>query len=162
MAQGDRVTDQRPSGGAGPPGVGGVAIPAGARTTIALVVLVGDLALFWLYARVATTESGMEAGAALVFRLNAIVGALLCLVLAILNLRRWPPRAVAGRPFSVLTLVTILKLLVVATAMVVLGAFASLNGLQLMIIAVVECLVILWLAVGTSRHLAGALPPSRG
>jgi len=137
VAQGDRVTDQRPSGGAGPPGVGGVAIPAGARTTIALVVLVGDLALFWLYTRVATTESGMEAGAALVFRLNAIVG-------------------------SVLTLVTILKLLVVATAMVVLGAFASLNGLQLMIIAVVECLVILWLAVGTSRHLAGALPPSRG
>lgn len=155
------MTAGRPIDGGRPAGVGRVSLPAGARAAVALVVLVADLAIFWLYARGALSEAGTEAGLTLVVRLNALVGALLCLVLAILNLRHWPPRTVSGRSFSGLTLVTILKLLVVTMAMVVLGAFTTLNGVQLMVIAVVECLAVLWLAVGTARHLAGAQPPSR-
>lgn len=141
--------------------MGRVSLPAGARAALALLVLVADLGIFWLYAHSAVSESGAETGTTLVVKLNALVGALLCLVLAILNLRSWPPRAVSGRSFSALTLVTILKLLVVVTAMIVLGALTSLNGLPLLLVAVVESLAVLWLAVGTSRHLAGAQPPSR-
>lgn len=155
------MTVERSAGGGTPAGVGRVSLPAGARALLALLVLVADLGIFWLYARSAVSESGTEAGIVLVVKLNALVGAVLALVLAILNLRSWPPRTVAGRSFSLLTLVTILKLLVVATAMIVLGAFTTLVGLPLMIVAVVESLALLWLAVGTSRHLAGAQPPSR-
>lgn len=156
------MTAERPIDGERPAGVGRVSLPAGARAALALLVLVADLAIVWVYARSGLSETSTEAGTTLVVRLNALVGALLCLALAILNLRQWPPRTVSGRSFSGLTLVTILKLLVVASAMVALGAFTTLNGVQLMIVAVVECLVVLWLAVGTARHLAGAQPPRRG
>jgi len=36
------------------------------------------------------------------------------------------------------------------------------TGVPLMLVAVAESLAVLWLAVGTSRHLAWAQPPARG
>ena len=155
------MTAERPIDPSRPPGVGRVSLPAGGRAAIAVLVLVADLAIFWIFARGAVSDSGAEAGMTLVVKINALVGAVLCLVLAVLNLRSWPPRAVTGRSFSALTLVTIVKLLVVATAMIVLGAFTTLSGLSLTIVVVVESLAVLWLAVGTSRHLAGAQPAPR-
>ena len=146
--------------------MGRVSISAGARAMIAGLVMVADLAIFWVFASGSSVGTGSEAGAVLVVKLNALAGVLVALVIAILNLRGWSPErdsvaARGGRSLSVLSLVAAVKLVATTGALLAVGALTTAGGVQLMVVAVAECLVLLVLAVGTARHMAGAVPAGR-
>lgn len=126
------------------------------RCAIAAVVLVGDVLDAWLINWIATTSPHAQVRAiARAFTVSAVVGALCMVAVIVLS---WPLRrtAIASKPRTsdaakVLLVVAWLKLVAVAVGLPLLGAFRDLNGLQLLVLAIVESAAVVWLARATRR-----------
>ncbi len=133
--------------------------PAGARASIAAVVLVVDLLIVWIFgAHLGDLGSTMQRRTGVIVLVSAAIGAACLVVVMILNLRRTgAPRTV--RPnrntvASVVSVVAFLKLAAVVVTFLIVGFARDAGTLQMSIVCVVESLAVIWLLVGTTRHLA--------
>lgn len=150
-----------PEGRAG----GRAQLPATARSLIAVVIIVTDIAVSLLWTQLMSTAPAKR-GLLLASIVTLAVG-VLCLIGVIALGVRWSRPVSTRRPnrntaVSVLSLVSILKLVGGFLAMAVLGGFSDGNGLQVLVVTVVESLVVLWLSIGVSRHVARTAAGPRG
>jgi len=141
------------------PAVPGRPFPPRARALTAAVLLVVDLLMVWIFgAYLADGGREIQHRSGLIVMISAAVGAGCLLVVVVLNLtRHGAPRTT--RPnrntvVSVVSVVAFLKLAGVVLAFLLIGVFTELGALEMGIIGVVESLAVVWLLVGTTRHLA--------
>jgi peptidoglycan/LPS O-acetylase OafA/YrhL len=125
-----------------------------ARCAMAAVVIVAELADAWLIDWVARTSPHDEIRAmARAFTVSMLAGVLCLCAVIVLSWRRRPLGSRTGWAADLLLLIAWLKLVSISVVLVLLGAFTDLNGLQLLVTAVVESSIVVWLAAGTRRHV---------
>lgn len=139
-----------------------------ARTVAAVVLIVVDVALVWLWTSVMRTSPQLTG--LLVASIVTLVVGMGCLVAVLVLGRRWQTPAAATRPnrtsaTSALAAVSVLQLVAGFTALVVLGGFASGNGLAVVVATLLSAVGVTWLGVSVGRHVArraaGRADPAR-
>jgi len=134
-----------------------VRLPATARSLIAAVLILTDIAVSLLWVQLMSTAP--ERRGLLLASIVTLAVGVFCLFGVIALGVRWSSPVSTRRPnrntaVSVLSLVCILKLVGGFLAMALLGGFSDGNALQVLVVTVVESLVVLGLSIGVGRHVA--------
>lgn len=129
---------------------------APARCLVSTVLLLGDVAVAAMWVWTASTATGKDHAMFLTGAASAVVAVICLVVVIVLNTGSGAglPARTRGRAVRLLSLISLLNLTLVFIALLALGAYSDLNGVQVLIISVVEAGIVVWLAVGTSRHIA--------
>ncbi len=142
--------------------------PGTARTVSAVVLFVVDIALIALWTSVTRTSPGLTG--LLVASIVTLVVGMGCLVAVVVLGRRWRRAVAPTRPnrstaMSALAAVSVLQLVAGFTALLVLGGFASGNGLSVLVATLLSSAAVAWLGVTVGRHVArtaaGTQPSTR-
>jgi len=134
-----------------------VLLPPTARSLVAAVLIVMDVAVCLLWVQL--MSSAPERRGLLLASIVTLAVGVVCLLGVIALGVRWNRPVSTRRPnrntaVSVLSLVSVIKLVGGFLAMAVLGGFSDGNGLQVLVVTVVESLVVLGLSIGVGRHVA--------
>lgn len=136
---------------------GRVGLPATARSLIAAVLILTDVAVCLLWVQLMSTAP--EHRGLLLASIVTLAVGVFCLVGVIALGVRWSSPVSTRRPnrntaVSVLSLVSVLQLVGGFLAMALLGGFSDGNALQVLVVTVIESLVVLGLSIGVGRHVA--------
>jgi CHASE2 domain-containing sensor protein len=142
-----------------------VQLPATARSLMAGVMIAADIAVCLLWTQMMSTVP--EKRGLLLASIVTLVVGVVCLIGVIALGVTWRRPVSTRRPnrntaVSVLSLVSILKLVGGFLAMAVLGGFSDGNGLQIMVSTMVESLIVVGLSIGAGRHVARTAAGARG
>ncbi len=148
------------------PGSGsGTGLPGGARAAVAAVLLVVDAAIAWiLWSHLSDASTDAQHRTWVVVVVSTLIGAACLLAVVVLNLASRgaaaPARPNRNSALSVVTVVAFLKLAALVAGLGLAGALTDVGTVEMGLVAIVEALAVIWLLVGTTKHLARLTAPS--